>query len=232
MQLRTLLLTTCGAIVLAASASAAPITWTKWSGTYTTSSSNGGSATGTAGSVNVGYSGELIALYFNYPSWNPPGTYDAGGLNGPTEADGGIRLYGGHTFLNTITFSQAVTNPYIAFWSLGAPGTPASFVFDHTPTLAGYGLSQEIGGTPPTLMGNTLTGMEANGVVRFDGTFTSISWNNPLAENYYMFTVGFGSVGSGGGDNPGVPEPMTLAVFGMGLAGLAAARKRKRQRQD
>lgn len=215
-------------------AAAAPIAWTAWNSTFTPSSSNGGSATGTAGAVNVSYSGELITLYFNYPSWQPAGTFTPPGLNAPTMADGGIRLYGGHTTLNTITFSSPVTDPYFAIWSLGGLGTSASFVFDATPIFDAGGVSKEIGGMPITVSGNTVSGTEGNGIVHFSGTFSSISWSNPQAENYYMFTVGFGgsSTCEGpncGGGNPGVPEPLTLAVFGMGLAGLASLRRRKRQ---
>jgi hypothetical protein len=54
--------------------------------------------------------------------------------------------------------------------------------------------------------------------VEFFGTFSSISWTNPGYENWYGFTVG-----------EAVPEPLTLSLFGAGLAGVFAMRRRKKK---
>ena len=33
-------------------------------------------------------------------------------------------------------------------------------------------------------------GVEGNGLIHFPGTYSSISWTNPVFEDYYAFTVG------------------------------------------
>jgi hypothetical protein len=56
--------------------------------------------------------------------------------------------------------------------------------------------------------------------VRFIGTYTQIGWTNPIAENYYTFTVG--AAGPGGG---AIPEPASLILLGSGLIAAATGRR-------
>jgi hypothetical protein len=67
-------------------------------------------------------------------------------------------------------------------------------------------------------------------VIQFDGSYSSITFNTPDFENFYAFTVGYDQTLS---PIPGVPEPATLSLFGLGLAAFPLARKlmlRRRRR--
>ncbi|HWR16728.1 MAG TPA: PEP-CTERM sorting domain-containing protein [Terriglobales bacterium] len=206
--------------------SADTVNWTQWSNTFTTSAS-AGSASGTSGSISVGYSGELESLLFNYPSWGPASTFSGGTIsNAPPSSGGIVKLFGGNgQVVNTITFSQAVTNPVMAIWSLGQGGVNAQFLFGSSEpfTVQSGGGSNEYGGLSIVSCsgGTTICGVEGNGTIQFNGTFSSISWTNPVFENWYGFTVGtFAPTTS-------VPEPASLLLLAAGLGGLPLLRKKR-----
>jgi hypothetical protein len=209
-------------ITTAMPASATIIDWAAWSSPLVSATS--GSANGVAGGVNISYSGELESFEANYPSYGPSGTFNGGTIdNAPPQANGIIRIFGGgdQAIINTITFSQAVTNPVFAIWSLGQGGINASFNFNATPTFESGGPSSEYAGQPISVLGNVVSGLEGNGTVQFTGTFNSLSWTNPTFENWYGFTVGVAAV----------PEPETYAMMlaGLGLMGFVARRRRSEQ---
>ena len=211
-------------------AAADTVNWTQWSQTFTTSSS-AGSASGTSGSIGVTYSGELETLMFNYPSWGPPGTFDGGTVsNAPPSAGGIIQLFGGASaapIVNTITFSQAVTNPVMAIWSLGQGGIESKFVFGPSEpfTIEAGGPSNEYSGSAIYSCdgGFTICGVEGNGTIQFNGTFTSISWTNPVFENWYGFTVGTFEPTT----RSEVPEPSSIALLASGLGSLGLIRRKR-----
>ena len=203
-------------------AQAATIQWSQWSSA--TPGNPNGSASGTIGSNTVTYSGELQSLVLNYPSWGPAGTFSGGSISNPPPQSGNIiQLIGGggdNATTDTVTFATPITNPVFAIWSLGQSGTIAQFDFNAPFLIQSGGPSNEYAGIPITSIALNVLGQEGNGTIQFIGTYSSISWTNPVAENWYGFTVGA----------PEVPLPAALPLFasGLGLLGFLAQRRRRK----
>jgi hypothetical protein len=198
--------------------------WTDWTSAVVGAP---GSASGSLDGVAVSYSGEVDGFVINgtSPIWAPDSSFIGGTVTtSPSTVGDDIRLNGTFTGTNTITFASPLEDPVFAIWSLGQPGLAASFIFDATPTLEAGGPNSSFGGQSITVSGNTVSGNEGNGVVQFTGTFSSISWTN-TPENFYAFTVGIAETS---GPAP-VPQPSTIALFGLGL-GLAGLRLGWRRR--
>jgi hypothetical protein len=211
------------ATVATAPAVAGPVDWASWS-KVVTSPTTAGSALATFADVGAtaSYSGELRSFVPGYPSYTPVATFSGGTVsNAPASADGIVQIFGGTgTGTHTITFSHAVLNPVLAIWSLGQPGLLAQFDFDQPFAIESGGPNAEYGGAAITAAGNTVSGIEGNGVIQFSGALTSISWTNPVFENWYGFTVGVPVAA--------VPEPETYALLLGGLALLGARARRRR----
>jgi hypothetical protein len=230
MHLKGMLVNPVSAIMLAACAALATpaqadtIGWTTWT---SATSGSPGSATGTIGSLTVTYSGQTSGLLHNYPSWGPTSTFTGGVVgNPPPAANNSVQLQGGVSYTETITFSSVVADPIFAVWSLGAPTVPASFIFTASEpfTVQGGGPSNEFGGTPLFISGESVEGNEGNGIIQFNGNFTSITFTTPQYENYYAFTIGEDQTLTDQLPSP-VPEPATFSLFGLGLAALPLVRR-------
>lgn len=193
-------------------AQSATIDWNQW-----TSNSTGSIA---STPVTVTFTGQNGSGWSSsYPSYGPAGTWADGTVVANAPTGGIVLLTGGNDSLNTITFSQAVTNPVFAIWSLGQGGINASFDFTNaTPVFVAGGPSNEYSGQAITVSGNDVFGREGNGTVEFIGTFTSISWTNPTYEYWYGFNVGIAAVA--------VPEPGSVGLMLAGLTLLGLARRR------
>jgi hypothetical protein len=217
-SLHRLLLSIIGlllSILVSAPASADTI-WTDWTGFTSVAPGVVGTLNGTA----VTYSGEILSttvINGTATNWSPNSSFIGGTVTASPSTVGDIIGVDGFTPGGTITFGAPIVNPVFAIWSLGSPGTSASFTFNLTPTFEVGGANSQFGGGPISVVGNVVSGNEGNGVVQFTGTYSTFSWTNTY-EHWYGFTVGT-AISS-------VPEPITMLLLGFGLIGLAGLRKK------
>jgi hypothetical protein len=208
------------------------VNWALWNYPQTTGLT-GGAATGSTSDVGVTYSGNVNAsTQIGGFVWLPTSTFSGGTVADAPTNNTEITLTGGAgTATNTIAFSQAVTDPVLAIASLGQGGINAQFDFLGSPSFAieAGGPSANFGGSSIVMCGSNVCGQEGSGVIQFFGTFSSISWTNPVFEDYYLITVGdegLASVVTGAT----VPESSTWAMALIGFAGLGFTGWRGRRR--
>ncbi len=168
-----------------------------WSDWTSASSGNPGSANGmivlpNLTTVSINYIGEISFAQtsggINY--WAPPTAYISPTVENPPPANDIIALIGGNVTVNMITFSEPVVNPVMAIVGLGRTGVPVRYQFDAPFVILSNGPGFGGNGPLTELPGNVLEGKEGHGTIQFPGSYTSISWTVPNAENWHGFTIG------------------------------------------
>jgi len=126
------------------------------------------------------------------------------------------------------TFSAPVRDPFMAFVSVGRGGNPVRYDFSNAPfSIIDEGAGPFGDGSLAALPGDVLEGQEGHGVIRFQGTYTTLEGTIAPGEHWHGFTVGAAGLGTST-----VPEPMSMALLATGLGGLALVRWRRRKDDD
>ena len=201
-----------GAVLLATTSMAQAVT-VQWASL--TAQPNASTVTGTVAGVGLTFTGAV-----NFSQLNNSGTdywvdngYTQGVVNRPTGTDL-ITLNAGGT--KQFTFAAPIKDVYIAFtsWNGNSPTFSAPF----TVVSQGCGYWGCGSFNPNMASDGFYTSAEVHGVLKFAGTFTSITFTD-TDENWHGLTIG--TTGA-------VPEPTSWAMLiaGFGLTGAVLRRRR------
>lgn len=209
------------AATIAAPASAATVNWADL--TSATSNQVIGTIATSGGDVGVTFNGPTFFTQTNGGTnfWTEgnPAPYTGGSVdNAPGTPDIIALSTGG---LKTITFDRTVSDVYLALVSWNGNAG----VFDQSFEVISDGCGFWGCGTFQNVTPNSFTASgELHGVMRFTGSFNSISFTD-RDEAWHGIQIGIGGIAPIGG----VPEPSAWAMMiaGFGLVGASLRRRRR-----
>ncbi|MFI3157998.1 MAG: VCBS domain-containing protein, partial [Methylococcaceae bacterium] len=178
-----------------------PVKWINWTSYVDSGSTHtvNGTFTTETGTVNatltnsVGFAFVTTSGGTNY--FVPTAPYISTGVAAPTSSDIIAFNPAGN---RSLTFSAPVTNLYFAYVSLNGNGYRFDRDFDIISQGQGYWGNGNMVKVTNVINGITYyelnaTGGEPHGVIRFKGTFSSVSWSTTVNENWNGFTLGIKS---------------------------------------